>query len=251
MINHATFMLLTASYLKTNIMKRTAYPILASVLLMLITLKVSAQSEETRNVSGFNSIASAGPFNVHVNINGTESLKLEASPDIINEIETVVENGKLEIKFKNHHRWHDDNIGRVDVYITAISLSALYNAGSGAIKVDGELSGDKVNISLSGSGDIASAVKSGSLRVSIAGSGSVHLNGGTGDTNVDIAGSGEMLGKEFKTGSAHVSIAGSGNAYLVADKELSASIIGSGNVIYSGNASVESKTIGSGRVTKE
>ena len=220
------------------------------ILLVIATLKLSAQSEQTRQVSGFNSIASAGPFNVHVKINGTESLKINAGSNIINEIETVVESGKLEIKFKHHHEWNYENTGRIDVYVTAKSLSALYNAGSGSIKVDGELRGDAVNIQLSGSGDIASAVKSADIHIAVSGSGSIHLNGSSGNANVSIAGSGEMLGKEFKTGSASISITGSGNVYLVANKDISARIIGSGSVIYSGNASVDSKTIGSGRVTK-
>jgi len=236
---------------KQIIMKRIACSIIASFLLIAIALKASAQSEETRNVSGFNSISSAGPFYVHVKINGTESLKLSANSAIINEIETVVEDGNLEIKFKKHDHWRHENAGRIDVYITAKSLSALNNAGSGSIKVEGELSAEKVSFSLSGSGDIVSSVSAGKLHISIAGSGSIHLNGNSRETNVSIAGLGEMFGKEFKTGSASISIAGSGSAYLVADKEISASIIGSGNVIYSGNATVESKTIGSGRVSKE
>jgi hypothetical protein len=127
-------------------MKRIAYGIFAAVLVIAATLKTSAQSEETRQVSGFNSIASSGPFDVHVNINGTESLKISANPDIIKEIETVVEDGSLKIKFKHHHEWSDDHNGRIDVYVTAKSLSSLVNAGSGAIKVEGQLSGNNVDV---------------------------------------------------------------------------------------------------------
>jgi len=232
-------------------MKKIMHSFFLVLLAVAATLKVSAQTAETRQVSGFNTISSAGPFNVHVKIDGTESLKLTASADIIHEIVTEVENGNLKIKFKNHHQWGYDNVGPVDIYINAKSLSALNNAGSGSIKVEGELNGENVKIALSGSGDIASGVKSGDLHVSISGSGSVHLHGNAGETKISIAGSGEMLGKSFKTSSASVSIAGSGSAYLSADREISANIVGSGNVIYSGNATVESRTIGSGRVTKE
>jgi hypothetical protein len=83
-------------------MKRISNTIFAAILLFAATLTASAQTEESRQVSGFNSIASSGPFNVHVNINGTESLKISASSEIMSEIETVVEDGKLEIKFKHH-----------------------------------------------------------------------------------------------------------------------------------------------------
>jgi Putative auto-transporter adhesin, head GIN domain len=232
-------------------MKTVAYTLLFTMLVITTTFTAFAQSEETRNVSGFHSISSAGPFNVYVNINGTESLKISANADVISEIETVVDNGNLKIKFKHRDQWQHENMGKIDIYVTAKSLSGLSNAGSGKIKVDGDMDAEKVDLSLAGSGDISSAVKSGNLHISISGSGSVHINGKADKTHVSIAGSGDLLGKSLKTISASISIAGSGNVYLDADKEISASIAGSGNVVYSGNANVDSRTIGSGRVTKE
>lgn len=231
-------------------MKKLAYAICAIVLFMGATLKASAQ-EQSRSVSGFNGIASSGPFDVHVNINGTESVKVEAASDIINEIETVVEDGKLQIRFKHHGNWNHDNIGKIDVYVTAKSISGLTNAGSGSIKVEGVVSGEAVNITLSGSGSITSSVKSGSLHSTISGSGSIHLNGSTSDIKVTISGSGEMNGKELKAGSADVVITGSGNAYFSAEKTISAHIVGSGNVVYTGAATVTTKmTVGSGSISK-
>jgi len=232
-------------------MKKIAYTIFAAILVIAATLKTSAQSEQTRQVSGFNSIASSGPFDVHVNINGTESLNIRAGSDIISEIETVVEDRKLEIKFKHHSDWGNEHIGRIDVYVTAKSLSSLANAGSGSIKVEGVVSGDNVDIVLSGSGDIESSVKSDRLHATISGSGSIHLSGSTEDAKVVITGSGEVKARQLKTGSAAVTIAGSGSAYFNADKTVSAHIVGSGNVVYSGSATVtDSRTIGSGSVSK-
>jgi hypothetical protein len=237
---------------KTNIMKRSAYTFFAVILLFTATLTASAQSEENRPVSGFNSLASSGPFDVHVNINGTESLKISASPKIMNEIETIVEDGTLKIKFKHHDDWdHGDDYGKIDVYVTAKSLSSLVNAGSGSIKVEGTVSGSDVSVVLSGSGDIQTAVKSGNLHATISGSGSINLNGSADEAKVVISGSGEVKGRELKTNNTSVTITGSGSAYFTADKTVSARIVGSGNVVYSGNATIsESKTIGSGSVSK-
>ncbi len=234
-------------------MKKITYSILAVFLFIAAATPVSAQSEQKREVSGFNSIGSAGPFNVHVKIDGTESLKLTGDAAILNEIETFVKGEKLVIQFKHEYdREHgSDNAEGINIYVTAKSLSALTNAGSGTTTVDGVLSGDNVKLMLSGSGSITSSVKSEDLHIAISGSGSVHVNGSTGTANISIAGSGELKGKELKTNTASVSIAGSGNAYLTAENSISGHIAGSGNVVYSGNAKVsDSHTVGSGRVTK-
>lgn len=233
-------------------MKKITCSIFAVFLFIAATTNTFAQSEQKREVSGFNSIASGGPFHVHVKIDGTESLRLTGDAAVLNEIETVVENERLKIKFKHDHDWNDDNHkGEINIYVTAKSLSALANAGSGTMTVDGVLSGDNVKLILSGSGSITSSVKSEGLHINISGSGSVHLNGSSHDATISIAGSGEMLGKEFKTNTASVSIAGSGNAYFAADNSITAHIVGSGSVIYSGNANIsDSRTVGSGSIRK-
>lgn len=235
-------------------MKRLICSICAALLFVAAAQNASAQTEETRQVSGFNSIGSAGPFNVHVKIDGTESLRIKADKAVISQIETVVENGKLQIRPKHRDHWDGDEFGNdpINIYVTAKSLSALSHAGSGSIDVDGELTGENVKLSVAGSGSIHTASKSEDLHVSISGSGSIHLRGSTNTAKISIAGSGQLMAKEFKTGEASVSIAGSGNAYFAAEKNISAHIAGSGSVIYSGSASVSnSHTIGSGRVTKE
>lgn len=233
-------------------MKRIAHAFFAVIIAFAATYTASAQTEQTRQVSGFDRIASGGPFDVHVNINGTESLKISGKAEIINEIETVVEDGTLKIEFKNHYNWHHQgDYGPIDVYVTAKSLSSLANAGSGSIKVEGTVSGNDVSVVLSGSGDIESSVKSGSLRATISGSGTIHLNGTADQTKVVISGSGEVKGHDLKTKDASVTITGSGSAYFTADKTVSARIVGSGSVVYSGNATItESATVGSGSVSK-
>lgn len=232
-------------------MKRIAF--LSLMLLTVASLKVSAQSSttQTREVSGFSTIAAGGPFNVHIKLDGTESLKIDADADIINDIETTVENGTLKIHFKDHENRHR-NIHKADIYITAKSLNALLNAGSGSMKVDGMISTDKFKVILSGSGDISTAVKSNELHAVISGSGSISLNGSADDADMVVTGSGQIQGKELKVQSASVAITGSGDVRIAADKKVTAHITGSGNVIYSGNADeVNSRYTGSGRVTKE
>ena len=231
-------------------MKNTAFVFLALTGILGIIGRVSGQSTQNRSVSGFNSIANAGSFSVHVKITGAESLKITADASIIDEIETVVEGGNLEVRFKHPHEQHHYP-GRVDVYITAKSLNALTCSGSGSLDLDGALKGSSADVTLSGSGSISTGIASGSVEATISGSGKINLSGSTGKTTVTISGSGELRAGDLKTDVAEINTTGSGNVHLNVTKSISAEIIGSGNIYYTGTATISKvETIGSGRIHK-
>jgi len=216
----------------------------------MMTLNTFAQGGQSRKVSGFNSIESGGPFNVHIKINGTESIRLDIDDDVVNDVKTEVVNGALHVGFKNHFSLHR-NIKRGDIYITAKSLTGLSNSGSGNMDLDGVLTGDNVKVILSGSGNVRAALKSSTLETRISGSGGINLKGSTGDAEVRISGSGEIDGKALTAETVTASISGSGGINIRANKTVSARITGSGSVTYAGNATIgETRYTGSGRVNK-
>ena len=224
-------------------MKKITYTLFAVIMFIAATRNsVSAQSVESRQVSGFSGISSEVPYTVHVKIDGTESFKISTrsdESDIIKLIETVVENGTLRIKFKDHLEDGQGNTeGPVDIYVTAKSVSSLVKQGSGFITVDGAITGSNASIVLNGSGKITSSIKSGNLQVAITGPGSVHLTGTADKVETMINGPGELNGRDLKTKDASAAITGSGTAYFEAEKTIAAHVAGSGYVVYSGNAVV-------------
>jgi hypothetical protein len=234
-------------------MKKIAYTALVIMFAITsISSPASAQPMESRYVSGFNRIASNGPFTIHVKIDGTESLYITNKPEVIKSIETVVEDSVLKIRFKNNmENRHGDSDRPVEIYITAKSIACLENTGSGFIDVDGEVVGNTVSIVLNGAGTIQSSVKTNNLQVIMSGAGHTNLSGTADNAKVSINGSGEMNGRNLKTKNASVTIGGSANVYFSADKTVSASIAGSGSVYYSGNAIItEKNVIGAGGISK-
>jgi hypothetical protein len=213
--------------------------------------RVSAQQEQVRQVSGFDKVSTGGSFAVHVKINGTESLKIDgADAQELAKIETKVTNGQLEIRWMRGSEPHNYN-GRIDVYVTAKSLSGLSNAGSGSMDVDGVAKGGSVEVDLSGSGSITATVNADKLDVVISGSGRTTLKGKASSTHIDIAGSGKLSADGLTTDVADARISGSGDTYITVNKTISASIVGSGCVHYSGAATIGSvSTVGSGRVRR-
>ncbi len=223
---------------------------------MLVTLLglvgQAAAQEQVRSVSGFHSIGSGGSFAVHVKINGTESLKIDgADAATAAMIETIVTNGHLEIRWKRGSEEARHFNGRIDVYVTAKSLSDLSNAGSGSVDVEGALKGDHVDVTLSGSGSITTGVDAAKLSVTMSGSGKASLKGKVANTDITMSGSGRLSADGLATDVADVTISGSGDTYITVNKSISANIVGSGSVRYSGAGTISSvKTVGSGRVSK-
>ena len=234
-------------------MKKIAFTLSAIVMVFIAaTLSASAQSIESRQVARFNHIGSTGPFTVHVKIDGTESLKISAQPDVIPFIETFVEDSILQIKFKDNLKdGQGDSDRPIDIYVTAKSLTSVANIGSGSVNVDGNVTGSDVRIVLDGAGTIQSSIKSGNLQVMMRGAGRVRLNGTADKAKIVIIGAGEMNSRNLKTKDASVVIKGAGNVYFGADKTVSANIVGAGSVYYSGNATVTDKYVnGAGGVSK-
>jgi hypothetical protein len=212
---------------------------------------VSAQQEQIRSVSGFTSIGNSGSFAVHVKINGTESLKIVAADDEeIGKIETKVEGGHLEIRWREGSHPYRFG-GKIDIYVTAKTLSAVDMSGSGLMEVDGSLTGDHVDVTASGSGGLTASVDGAKLEVTMSGSGGVRLKGKTGTAVISMSGSGGLHADGLATDEAKVDMSGSGLVEIHVDKTLSAMISGSGGVHYSGNGTVSSVTTsGSGRIRR-
>jgi len=206
--------------------------------------------DELRQVSGFHALANSGSIQVEVRFGNSESVRLEGDEAAIREIETVVENGTLKIRFKKQSWANGRNWGKVTAHVTAKRLDALSQSGSGSINVTGEISGNELNASVSGSGRITFASEANICNASVSGSGRIVAKGNAREANVSISGSGRFDGEELRSRSANLKVSGSGNIRIHADEQLDAAISGSGNIHYSGNAQTNAKTSGSGRLRK-
>lgn len=248
-------------------MKKNLFTFVGAVAFIAATLPALAQTEQTRQVSGFKAISTSGSFNIHVKIDGTETVKIVADDDIINDITAVVEGGKLNIGYSKR-QWTFKN-HKVDIYVTARSLSSLSSSGSGNMELNGNLTGNTelrssgsghikadvngntLQASVSGSGNITSAINAGEITASVSGSGKINLEGKVTKANVKVSGSGKINADGLKTDATDVSISGSGHVNISAEKTISGSVSGSGGVTYTGNATeVNVKRSGSGRIRK-
>lgn len=205
---------------------------------------------DERNVSGFDKIKCAGSYNVELTQGNASIVKIETDENLLPYIETNVNGDELVIRSKK-----DVNIrasDKIKVYITTNKLEAFKLSGSGNIKTTNKFTGgERLDIDISGSGNIRFDVNTPTINSQISGSGDIYLTGETKDSKIEIAGSGNYHADGLKAENATIRIAGSGDAWLFADSKLDINIAGIGNVYYKGNATVNQSIAGTGKIEKQ
>ena len=179
---------------------------------------------ESRDVSGFDEIVVLGSGEIVVDIDGTESLTIEAEDNIIPLLTTEVSGGRLELSVESN---------------TSPTVEVKYSITAAAL----------VGVSIAGSGDVTVIdIDADSFDVEISGSGRVEPAGTAGWLVVDISGSGKYVGAGLAAAAGTVDISGSGNAVVNVTDDLDVDISGSGNVEYLGDPSLTSSISGSGDI---
>ena len=203
---------------------------------------------ETRNVSGFTSIALNLPATVELRQGTTEGLTIESDDNLLPLIETVVESGSLKLRpmEKNTHL----KTKTMKLIVNFKTIDTLAVAGSGDF-VASSLKTASLKASIAGSGDVRiKSLTTDYLKISIAGSGDFTAGGKATVLEASIAGSGDIRADKLEAKNVKVSVAGSGDAAVWATETLKVSVAGSGDVKYYGDAQLTKSIAGSGSATR-
>ena len=203
---------------------------------------------EARAVTGFNGISLSIPAKAEIIQGASEGISIETDDNILPLIETVIEEGKLKIRFKDRNMSVTTKTLRMTINVKSIESLAV--AGSGDLRA-AKLQVSTLKTSIAGSGDVRIAnLDADTLIVSIAGSGDFSAAGKTNTLEAKIAGSGDIKTEKLAAGNVKLSIAGSGDAKVWAKDNLKISVAGSGDVAYYGDAKVSQSVAGSGSVKR-
>ena len=203
---------------------------------------------EARAVTGFNGISLSIPAKAEIVQGASEGISIETDDNILPLIETVIEEGKLKIRFKDRNMSVSTKTLRMTINVKSIESLAV--AGAGDLQA-AKLQVATLKTSIAGSGDVRIAnLDADTLIVSIAGSGDFSAGGKSNTLEAKIAGSGDIKTEKLATNNVKVSIAGSGDARVWAKDTLKISVAGSGDVAYYGDAKVTQSVAGSGSVKR-
>jgi hypothetical protein len=224
-------------------------------------VKTDSLETITTNLSGFNHIKIAGPFDVHLVQGTTESVKYIAGPDVKNRITAKVSGGVLKIH-NTHDNWGNGykswygeksvwhNHKKIAVYITAINLESISVSGSGDVAFADGFKAPGLRLRVRGSGEILGSVDVKKLNSKLSGSGSIKLSGNAEISKVHIAGSGHFEGGSLVTINSAAHVSGSGNAKVNASDKVDAAVRGSGVISYTNAKTINISKSGSGEVSR-
>lgn len=206
--------------------------------------------KETRNPGTFTKIHSSGTADVVITSGSNCAVTVEDDDNLLPYLETNVENGTLQIHYKDGVSVTNDH---AKIYVTAPTLSEVATSGTSNITVSGLLQNPgKISFKTSGVGNIEGEVDAPAISVSISGAGTVKLRGRTKDFDCEISGVGHADCGNLESENTTVSVSGVGGAHVFASVHLNARVSGTGSVHYRGNPqNPEIHTSGVGNITPE
>ena len=224
---------------------------------------------ETRGVSGFSSVELAGWGNLTIQVGENESLRIEAEENLLQYIETEVENGKLVIRHRrrvllrptkaiNYYLTVKDlesinvtGAGNVEVPVIAASRFSVQISGAGNVNIEG-VEAERLDVGISGAGNVdVAALEADRLDVDISGAGALSVaEGEVRVQEIGVSGGGNYSAKGLQSAEAEIRLSGLGNAVVRVSDVLKVTISGAGSVQYAGQPTVEKSVSGVGKVER-
>jgi Putative auto-transporter adhesin, head GIN domain len=207
---------------------------------------LKSQGRPIRNVSRVR-LSSVGELSITQG--ATESLIVEAEDNLLPLLETIVTNGRLEIRVRPNTSLSTTKPIKFKLMIK--SLAGIEVSGAGRV-VAGALTVPTLDVKLSQAGKLqVSSLKSQALQADVIGVGSLGVAAGAVVAQtVTLSGNGRFDTCGVASDTAKVTVAGVGRAVLNVKNSLLVSKSDIGSVQYVGAAKLEQSGSGLGRVTK-
>jgi hypothetical protein len=213
-----------------------------------------------QEVLDFDQISVMGSGEIILNQDNEFSLSITADDNLIEYVQTKVENGTLALGY-DPERARDKDLHPskpIHFEITVPDLTGVSIYGSGDV-FSNSLELDRFSIDIYGAGDFSvdwlrcqrmsiavyglgeveiDDLRADSLSVSIPGKGTIWLSGEVTEQEIELPGQGNYMAKNLLSQVAYIGLSGMSDARIWVTDELYATIIGSGDIQYYGNPTV-------------
>lgn len=129
--------------------------ILTLVILFGTNATVLANNEtETRKVKEFSAIKVSSGIDLYLKMGDTESVKIVADEDVIDEVVTEVKDGTLHIYMKKNNWFNWSGNKSKKAYVTVKELNVLHASSGADVKSENTLKGESLDVRASSGSDI-------------------------------------------------------------------------------------------------
>lgn len=181
---------------------------------------------ETRNVSGFNKIVLSTSIDLQITQTGTESLIIEAEDNILPLLTSTISGDTLTLGTKKGTNF---STTKPSIYkLTVNNLEAL------------ELS-ESANVT-------ATNIDSTKMDITLSGSGNIKFSGKTTQQYINISGSGNYSAFDLESDNTKIVLSGSGDVFVNVKENLDIDLSSSGSIEYKGRPRIIQKVSGSGSI---
>lgn len=223
-------------------MKTPTYrTVVAATLLVFSSGAVLAQRTQTRSVGDFEMLQTSGAVNVVLRQGSQTSVRVEAEPEVVEQIKTEVKGNKLVIYRDQENTsllQRMKSTGKVMVYITCPRLSSVEASGACDVKSETPFKAGDFTIRASGASDITLNLDVKNLTATASGASDLRLTGYAERQQVSISGSSDYRAYDLKSKRAQVQASGASDAYVAVAEELSSRSSGASDIHYKGSPRV-------------
>ncbi|WP_188555787.1 head GIN domain-containing protein [Hymenobacter glacieicola] len=194
-------------------------------------------AQQTRSVSGFQTIRASGAINVFLKQGASTEVKVDAPAELLDRIKTEVQGSTLSIYREKGLSMLLSN-QKVNVYITCPTLTGVEVSGASDVKSTTPFTADEFTIRASGASDVTMTINAKTLTATASGASDLRLTGRVERQQVQVSGSSDYQGYNLQSRTATVQASGASDAYVAVTDELSSHASGSSDIHYKGKPRV-------------
>ena len=198
------------------------------------------EKTEIRQVPNFNEIEINDVFDVYLQQDSINAIKITCGKNLIPQISTIVSDQKLSLSNKNICNWARSFKNRIKVTISFVSIDYLLLNGECNIFTKDTLHGNIIIIdNFSSVSKMQLSLNYDTIHFSLhSGTGDFILNGNTDIAYYYIYGTGYLFSEELVCSKIFITNGSTGDCYINATNSLFVSIIGNGDIFYKGEPEI-------------
>ncbi len=202
----------------------------------------------SRNTGDFTGVSAGGGFDVEIKTGSPYKVVVEADDNLIEEVETKVEGGRLRIRMRESMNVRDAHL---KVFVTAPIISNLQSSASANINVIGVLSADKtINVRASGGSSIHADLDAPGVDADASSGAELDLTGRTRNLQAQASSGASINADELLSENTVAQTSSGASLDVHASVKLDAKASSGGTVKYRGPAAVVKKESSGGNIEK-